>query len=431
MNALARHAPRSRAPLFALLGANVVSMSGNVTAMIAIPWFVLATTGSASKTGMAGFVVALPMVLTGVFGGALVDRLGFKRMGIVADIASGVAVALVPLLHLTIGLEFWQLLALIFMGALLDAPGMSARNSMLPELARMAGIGLERANAAEQSISRFSIMFGAPVAGLLIGVIGVTHVLWINAASFLISAAALALFVPNIVVPRRDDAVTPARSYVAELREGFSFIRHDGLVLTLVSMVALLNFLDAMITVILPVFAERVYGSAFSLGVMFAASGAGALVTLFLFGMIGHRLPRREVFIGGFVVAALPLFVFLATPALWIVAVAGVVRGFGAGPLNPVYMTTMQERVPIEVRGRVFGLAIATAWLGMPIGRLLAGFSIEWIGLIPTFAVVAVVYLSATLSMLSIRALNDMNRTMITTIPIQSNLATHGKGAHS
>lgn len=422
--------PRNRVPLLALLGANVVSMVGNVTAMIAIPWFVLATTGSASKTGLAGFVVALPMIITGVFGGALVDRLGFKRMAVVADIVSGLMVALVPLLHLTIGLEFWQLLVLIFLGALLDAPGMSARNSMLPEFAGLAGMRLERANAAEQSISRFSFLFGAPLAGLLIALVGVTHVLWLNAASFIISAAMLVALVPDVSTAI-EGAAERSSSYLDDLREGFGFMRADRLVLVLVGMLALLNFLDAMISVLMTVYAERVYGSAFSLGLIFAASGAGALVTLFLFGLAGHRLPRRNVLIGGFVLSALPLFVFLTTPVLWIVVFASLVRGFGAGPLNPVYMTTMQERVPLAVRGRVFGLSIAMAWIGMPLGRLLAGVSIEGIGLIPTFTIVAVLYLSTILSMLLIPVLNEMNVRHQEQRVVHHTLVARGKGTPS
>ena len=123
---------RDRGPLFALFAANAVSMTGNVAALIAIPWFVLETTGSAAKTGVTAFAALLPVVLSGLFGGALVDRLGYRRASILSDLASSGAVAAIPLLHSTIGLEFWQLLVLVFLGGLLDAPGSSARTALLP-----------------------------------------------------------------------------------------------------------------------------------------------------------------------------------------------------------------------------------------------------------------------------------------------------------
>lgn len=399
---------RNRVPLVALLVANVVSMVGNVTAMIAIPWFVLITTGSPARTGITAAVTAIPMIISGIFGGTLVDRVGFKRMSIVADIASAGAVALIPILYLTIGLEFWQLLVLVFLGALLDAPGMTARMSMLPDLSRLAQMPLERANSAEQSISRFSLMFGAPLTGILIASIGVTHVLWINAASFLVSAAVFALLVPD--VGQHERTSRPPSNYIADLRGGISFLKTDRLILTLAITLAILNFLDAMISMIYPIYAERIFGSAVSLGLIFAASGFGALASLLLFGVIGHRLPRRETYIGAFILSGLPLWVFIATPGLVIVVIAAVVRGFGAGPLNPIGMTILQERIPTELRGRVFGLLTASAWIAIPAGRTLAGVCVQAFGLIPTFAVVAGLYVTTTVSLLVIPTLREMNR---------------------
>src|SRR5580765_3386575 len=123
---------RSRLPILSLFAANAVSLSGNMAALVAIPWFVLQTTGSASKTGITAFAGLLPVILSGFFGGALVDRLGYRRMSIIGDLASAISVAAIPILHSTIGLEFWQLVVLVFLGGLLDAPGGTARTSLLP-----------------------------------------------------------------------------------------------------------------------------------------------------------------------------------------------------------------------------------------------------------------------------------------------------------
>src|SRR5918998_896744 len=167
------------APLAALLAANAVSMVGNVLAMIAVPWFVLQTTGSAAKTGLAAFFTALPAIIAAFFGGTLVDRTGSKRMSIISDVLSGVTVALIPLLYQLLGARFafWQLLVLVFLGALLDAPGGTARLSLLPDVTKLAGMRLERVNAAAQAIQRGSNLLGAPLAGFLIALIGSDDVL--------------------------------------------------------------------------------------------------------------------------------------------------------------------------------------------------------------------------------------------------------------
>ncbi len=145
MTAYCGAVPR-RASLYALYAADAVSLSGNAAAQIAIPWFVLTTTGSATLTALVVFFNFLPIVLAAFFGGVIVDRLGFRTTSIVADLASAGAVAAIPLLHTTVGVELWQLMALVFAGALLDAPGATARAALFPDVVELTGVRMERAS---------------------------------------------------------------------------------------------------------------------------------------------------------------------------------------------------------------------------------------------------------------------------------------------
>ena len=404
---MATRATPSRLPILSLLTASAISQVGNVLTLVTVPWFVLQTTDSPSKTGITGFVIALPVVIAGIFGGVLVDRVGFKRMSIYADLASGVTVALIPLLHLTIGLEFWQLLILAFLGALLDAPGQTARTSLYPELADIAGMPLERANSIEQASSRLSFMVGPPVAGLLIATIGPANVLWIDAASFVISAAIVAVLIPSAVRGEIDTA--PEIGYLADLATGFQQLRADRLLLWLAVYGAILNFFDAMTNIIYPIYADRVYDSALDLGLILGGLGGGGLLSVAVFGAIGHRLPRRETLIGGFILLSLPLWVFVVTPPVLILIGVQALRGIGVGPINPIATTVLQERVPREMLGRVFGLLIAAAWIAFPLGNLVTGFLVEGIGLIPTLVAISTAYLAVAVSMLLIPAFHEMD----------------------
>jgi MFS family permease len=74
-----------RLPIFALLGANAISWVGNIMTSVAVPWFVLVTTGSAARTGLTGAAIGVGTVLAAFFGGPVVDRLGFKRTSVLAD----------------------------------------------------------------------------------------------------------------------------------------------------------------------------------------------------------------------------------------------------------------------------------------------------------------------------------------------------------
>jgi len=209
---------QDRAPLYALYTANGISMIGNVLTALAIPWFVLATTGSAEKTGLTGFFTALPIALAAFIGGSIVDRLGFKRMSIIADLTSGIIVALIPLLYLTVGLDFNVLLALVFFANLLDAPGSTAREAIVPELATRAGVSFERAGSMNQIVERSSRLIGAPLAGALIAGFGATTVLWIDALTFLVSAAIIGFLVNQ---PKPEVQETTRHHWRAEMCKGF------------------------------------------------------------------------------------------------------------------------------------------------------------------------------------------------------------------
>jgi MFS family permease len=404
-------AVRNRRPLFALFAANAVSMSGNVAALVAIPWFVLETTGSATKTGLTAFAALLPVVLSGLFGGALVDRLGYRRMSIVADLASAGAVAAIPLLHSTIGLEFWQLLVLVFVGGLLDAPGGTARTALLPDAAASAGWSFERATGATAVVERGSRLAGAPLAGVLIAVTGPTNVLWIDAASFLVSAAAVALGVPRVVARERERT-----SYMRELREGYGFLRRDRTLGALVLTVSLTNLLDSVAMVALPIYALRIYGSPVSLGLLVGVAGAGSVLGALAFAAIGDRLSRRAVFTWCFILVSAWYPVAALFPPLGVLLAAKTFSGIASGPINPVIDTVFLERVPSGMRGRVFGVTHAAAWIAMPLGVLAAGYVIDAVGLRATLIGSGIAYLAITLAARFSPALRDLDRRPTTVI---------------
>jgi MFS family permease len=397
-------------PIFSLFTANAISLVGNVLSAIAIPWFVLQTTGSATQTGITGFFTVLPVVLAGFFGGTLVDRLGYKRTSIIADIASGITTALIPLLYFTVGLQFWQLMVLVFLGALLDAPGSTARSALVPELSAMAHMPIERATSLIHIIERGSRLIGAPLGGLLIALMGTENVLWLDAASFFISAGIVA-FTINVHPYEQPEQNVPSGKYFDELRVGLRFIFNDKLLFAIVVMIMATNFLDAVFSgVVQPVFVKQVYGEALDLGLLIAANGAGAVVGALIFSAIGTRLPRHAVFVFGFVLTCFRFFLYATFPPLWVALLFVVICSMGAGPLNPIIGAVEYERVPKNMRGRVGGAVGAGAWSAMPLGMLVGGVLTEQLGVRPMLLGLGVIYLITTLSMAFIPAMKEMNR---------------------
>ncbi len=398
MSAASALAPssRERRPLFAMLAADAVSITGNMLTLIAVPWFVLQTTGSAAKTGLTAFFTTLPVILSASLGGTIVERLGYRRASIVSDLASGLSVVLIPVLYYTVGLAFWQLLVLVFAGALLDAPGQTARSSLLPDLAATAGMRIERASSAYDGVSRGARMVGGLLAGVLIATIGPAQVLFVDAGTFLASAFIVRLLVSD-AHGRPSEGHQPC---LRALRDGLSFIWRDRLLRAIVLMVMVTNMLDtAMFSVMLPVYATRVLGSPIQLGIIISAFGVGALTGTIVFGAIGHRMPRRITYGLAFLLVGSPrFFVLAAFPSLGVIVVVMVVAGIACGAINPILSTVEYERVPSKMRARVFGTVTAAVWAAMPIGALLAGSLTEVVGIRAALIAAGLAYLAATLS---------------------------------
>ncbi len=386
---------RCRRPFFALLGAEGISLAGTTMTLLAVPWFVLVTTGSAARTGVAAACETVPLVLASGLGGPLVDRVGARRTSVLSDLLSAAGLLVIPVLHATSGLAFWQLcLAVAFVG-LVRAPGETARSVLVPSLIVLSGMPVERGTSAYDGVSRGARMLGAPVAGGLIALLGPANVLALDALTFLVSAAIIATSVPQPA------DVEPASSepYLAQLRAGLRGVRADRLLLGIVVMVMVTNLLDAAwATVLMPVYARDVLHSSVALGVVFAAFGLGAVLGTVLYGALGPRLPRWPVFTLAFLLLGLPRFALLAAePALVVILVGSLAFGVLAGSLNPLLAAVEYERISPALRSRVFGILAAGSLAGTPVGAVLGGVAVEHLGLTTALLVFGGAYLLATL----------------------------------
>ena len=384
---------RRRAPIVSLISADGVSEAGNLLTTMAIPWLVLQTTGSAAQAGLAVAAGTVAVLIGGVFGGVIVDRLGPKRTSIIADLASGATVALIPLLELTSGLAFWQLLVLVFLGALLDTPGRTARQSLVPNLAPLAGFRLERINAVIAMVGRLALLLTPPAGGVLIALLGTSNVLWIDATTFVISAGIVALMVPGraAAVPATAAEMPVPAGYLDEIVTGLRFLRRDRLLFWLVIAFSLGHLIaEPVYSLILPVYADQVFNDPVALGFMFSALAAGSLLGNVLFLGLATRLPRRATILTGFTVRALTFWVLVPMPPLPVISASIALNATFLEPTNPIVRTIYQERVPECLRGRVFGTMYSLSAGARALGIIFYGFLLQSFGLSATLLVLAV-----------------------------------------
>jgi len=327
---------------------------------------VLTTLGSPIDAGIVGAAIVLPGVFGAFAGGVVIDRIGPRRTSVLADVLSAGAVAAMPLAAMTVGLGLPLVAVLAFAGALLDAPGATARQVILPDLAAPAGVSLERANGIFQAIENASFVIGPAIAGIAILAVGPLGALWIDAASFVVCAVLIRLLVPD-VRPETEEGR-------ADVAAGLRALRRDGVLRLLTIAAAAGNFvLTPLFVVVLPSLATSEGDSPAVLGAMLAAVGGGMVVSSLGFGVISRRLGRRLILAGGIVGTGLAvglLSVVHGTPLVLGVLFAA---GMMIGPINPLAFTVMAERVPAATRGRVFGAVLGGVLVASPLGMLALG----------------------------------------------------------
>jgi len=427
---------RGLGSLTALLTAHAISQTGNVVTAFAIPFYVLGLGGTGVEVGIAAFFATAPIVIGGPLGGVVVDRVGHRRAAIVADLVSGAAVLAMPVLALTVGLPFWALLALVFAAGLLDTPGQTARRVMLPAMTERAGVRIERSVGLLDGMDRLARLVGASLAGLLVALFGPVATLFVNAATFAVSAFITWAFVTAPTATASPATASPATaspataspavppvdepaSYWSDLAAGFRFVVRDPLMRLIVALVLVTNLLDAArASSMVPLYANDRLGGAAALGLLVAVMGGAALVGNVAFGFVAHRVPRRVMFAVCFAIAGGPPNAAFALGAPLPVLVATVaLAGLAAGSLNPILGAVEFERVPEKMRGRVFGLINAGAWSGVPLGALLGGIAVDTVGFGWAFGFAAVVYTLVTLTPLTGGTWRQMERSAIGPAP--------------
>jgi MFS family permease len=406
---------RGRVGLWGYLAAEVVSTTGTRMSMVAIPWFVLTSTGSPALTGLVGFAELLPLVLVLALGGPVIDRWGARRVAVLSGFVAAGLVAAIPLLDELGRLPFWLLLALVaLVGAVRGSS--TATYVLVPGLAEQAGTPIERASGLHDGMNRVAGMVGVPLAGVLMAVWSAPVVLLLDALSFAAASVLLWALVPRSAEPPRSEPRTDGRSataaYLDELRDGFRFLRGDRLLVAIGVMVLLTNMFDqAYGAVLLPVWVEQEYGSPLGLGAIGGTFGVGAVLGSVLFAWLGPRLPRRGSYAWGFLLGGAPRFLVLAVAVtLPPVLAVSFVAGLGVGAINPALASTEYERVPPHLQARVLGALGAVATAGMPVGALLGGLLVAAIGLTPTLVVVGTAYLLTTLAPFVFPVWREMQR---------------------
>jgi MFS family permease len=399
--------------MYGLIGAYLVSGIGTAMSQIAIPWLVLMMTGSPASTGLVGFAQMTPYVLLQATAGPLVDRIGLRRAFLLGNAAAAAAVCAIPLMHALGGLSLGALAGLAALAGAVRGVADCATTPLLPITAELGAVAYERAAGLFSGANRAAMLAGMPLAGVLVAAIGAAQVVLIDGVSFALAVVVLAVTVPPTAgrsAPQQ--ARIGLRSYVVELGAGLRFLRGDRLLLAIVAMVAVTNLLDeALIGVLLPVWAhDRVHRAA-ALGLIGGAWGLGMLLGALAGAWFGARLPRWPTLALGLLLSSSPpFFTLAATTSLPLLLPVWLMCGVLGGVLNPILGAVQFERVPLQLQARVLGAVKASAWVGIPFGSLVGGALAQGPGLTAALVTCGSMMLLATFAPLVFPAWRGLER---------------------
>jgi len=358
----------------ALLTAEAVSSTGSAITFVALPWFVLSTGGSPTRMSIVLAAEILPMAVFGIPSGSVVARLGARTTMLISDLVRAPLIALVPILHWSGHLSYPELLVIVFLLGLFNAPYISSQRTILPEIFGDDENAVSKASGLFGAAQHLPIVIGPSIAGILIGLFGTSPLLLIDAATFLFAFFMVLVFVRG---GRRVAMDEESRGVLAGVR----YLARDKLLGPMTLTVIVLDGAANGISVAVPLLAFTRYDqNPHVAGWIFTAFGVGAIAGSVLVVKLLDRFRPMRLACFGIVAATLPLWIIVA-PVPWPVAgLAILLCGLFVPMINAPVLGLLSTRPPAALRAKVLTAVMAASGLGGPLGRLVIGPLYGWGG---------------------------------------------------
>lgn len=370
--------PRNRS-LLGLLTAELVSLTGSSMTFVALPWFVLSTTGSTAKMGWVLAAEMLPIAIFGIPAGTLISKLGAKRTMLISDAARGPLLLVIPILHHTGHLSFGALLATTFAIGVFAAPYYASSRLVVPEVAGEDEHAVASVNAVLSAANQVTQLAGPVLAGVLIAAISPASVLVVDGCTYVVSFLVIALVVR---AGKRVEAAAQSKGVLA----GLTFLLGDSLLGPLVIAACVINFVaQGIILGVQGIAYFRYDADAHVLGFLFGAFGVGALAGALVAQQVTRKVALTKL--AAIAIVAMPLPLFLLSPSLpWGLALVVVAAfGFFQPLVNAPVIGMLTIRTPAELRPKVMTAVMTVATMAGPFGFIAAGYALRHVELGPFF----------------------------------------------
>ncbi|MDQ0942602.1 MFS family permease [Streptomyces sp. V1I1] len=350
----------------------VVSNTGTWMQRIAQDWLVLTLTGSASAVGITIALQFLPMLLFGLYGGVLADRLPKRPLLLATQVAMGITGLALAVLTLSGHVQVWHVYLTAFLLGLVTVVDNPARQSFVAEMVGPEQLG----NAVSLNSANFQSarLVGPAVAGVLITAVGSGYAFLLNGLSFLAPIAGL-LLMRNSELHKLQRAPRAK----GQLREGLKYVAGRPELIWPIVLVGFIGTFGFNFPIWLSAFVDDVYHSgASTYGLLNTLMAAGSLAGALLAARRGTS--RLRVLVGAAVLFGVLEIVTAFAPQFWIFAVLMVPIGMFGLTVNVTANASIQMATEPAMRGRVMSLFMMVFVGGTPLGAPLVGWITDTYG---------------------------------------------------
>jgi MFS family permease len=361
--------------LIGLVTAELVSLTGTGMTFVALPWFVLATTGSTAKMGWVLAAEMLPIAIFGIPAGTVIAKLGAKKTMLISDAARGPLMLIIPILHSTGHLSFAALLATTFAVGIFAAPYFASSRLIVPEVAGEDEQAVASVNAVLSGANQLTQLAGPVLAGLIIAATSAATVLVVDGCTYLFS------FLVILTVVRAGKRVEAAAQQKGVFA-GVKFLLGDSLLGPIMIAACAINFVaQGIILGVQAVAFFRYHESAHVLGLLFAGFGVGALAGAIVAQQLTQKMPLPRL--AALAAIAMPLPLFLLSPNTpWPAAMAIIgAFAFFTPLINAPVIGILTVRTPSELRPKVMTAVMTVATMAGPFGFLAAGYLLQHVAI--------------------------------------------------
>jgi MFS family permease len=391
-----------RVPGFARLYAGLLlgRVAGSMVT-VTLVLFVLARYHSPQLAGATAFFSLFPGLVVSPVAGALLDRHGRGRLVVLDYLTAAITVALLAALSTGRLLPWGALLAIVGFASLTNPLSNSGARSLFPMIAPRHL--WERANALDSSGHVVAQLVGAPLAGILIGILGPE---WALAACGLVFGAA-AVVMLRLPEPA-STAVTEGSIWLNAWR-GLQYVMRNatlrGLAMTLITF----NLSWGILSIAVPVLIlDRLHQGPATVGLVWGVMGAAGLISALLAGRMSSLGRERQLMFVTILVSAAGISLLPFATALPLVILAIIIFGAANGPFDIGLFTLRQRRTDPAWFGRAFAVSMSINWVGTPVGSALAGTLIGWSLNVALWAAVLAAVVAAVFPLLAVPARDEL-----------------------